>query len=245
MTDTRKIVRLLLARYPEPKLALRYAKPLELLIAVMLSAQCTDARVNEVTRTLFKKYRSADDYAGDAPAAFEQDIRATGFYRSKTRSILGCCRKLVSDFGGRVPRTLEDLLSLPGVGRKTANMVLGNAFGVPAIAVDTHVLRVANRLGLAHTDDPWETEQALAARLPREHWTALSNALVLHGRDTCHARKPACWACVLYPECGWPGKLAQEKAKAKTGAATGRSAPARKAAGVEASPRVRVRKPAR
>ncbi|HET9702057.1 MAG TPA: endonuclease III, partial [Burkholderiales bacterium] len=158
MADPRKIIGLLAKTWPEPKLALHYSSPLELLVAVILSAQCTDARVNEVTGTLFRKYRSAKDYADADPATFEEEIRSTGFYRNKAKAVMGCCRKLVEDFGGKVPRMLEELTSLPGVGRKTANMVLGNAFGIPGIAVDTHVLRVSNRLGLASSDDPEEVE---------------------------------------------------------------------------------------
>lgn len=202
----RKILRRLLARYPEPRLALHYRNPLELLVAVILSAQCTDARVNEVTRTLFQKYRTARDYAEADPARLEQDIRPTGFYRNKARALIACCRKLVSDFGGQVPREREALLTLPGVGRKTANMVLGNAFGIPGIAVDTHVARVAKRLGLVNSDDPLEIEQALMALFPRTDWVAASNALILHGRETCTARHPRCGECVLEDLCPWPDK---------------------------------------
>ncbi len=206
MADARKITTLLLKKYPEPRLALHYRSPLELLVAVMLSAQCTDARVNEVTANLFRKYRKAKDYAAADPAVLEQEIRSTGFYRNKARSLIACCQKLVADFHGEVPRTLEELTTLPGVGRKTANMVLGNAFGVPGIAVDTHVLRVSQRLGLAHSDDPLAVEQALMQQIPREKWTAFGNALILHGRETCTARKPRCRECVLRAVCEWPDK---------------------------------------
>ena len=206
MADARKIAALLLGHYPDPGLALHYRSPLELLIAVMLSAQCTDARVNDVTATLFRKYRKAQDYAAADPDVLAEEIRSTGFYRNKTRAVIACCRKLVSDFGGEVPRTLEALTSLPGVGRKTANMVLGNAFGVPAIAVDTHVLRVSNRLGIAHSDDPEKVETELMRQLPRDTWTAFGNALILHGRETCVARRPRCPACVLRAACEWPDK---------------------------------------
>jgi endonuclease-3 len=207
MADPRKIMALLAKAYPEPKLALRYSNPLELLVAVILSAQCTDARVNEVTKTLFRKYRTAGDYADADPAAFEEAIRSTGFYKNKAKAVVGCCRKLVENFGGRVPKTLEELTTLPGVGRKTANMVLGNAFGIPGIAVDTHVLRVSNRLGLAHSDDPQEVEAQLAKRIPKEKWTAFSNALILHGREVCTARKPQCGRCPLASACDWPDKV--------------------------------------
>lgn len=206
MADAGKIAALLLKKYPEPKLALHSGNPLELLIAVILSAQCTDARVNEVTATLFKKYRKAEDYAAADPAVLEEEIRSTGFYKNKTRSVIACCQKLVADFHGEVPQTLEALTTLPGVGRKTANMVLGNAFGVPAIAVDTHVLRVSNRLGLAHSDDPEKVEEALTRQVAKDKWTAFGNAMILHGRETCIARKPRCSECVLRAACEWPDK---------------------------------------
>jgi endonuclease-3 len=206
MADARKITVLLLKKYPEPKLALHYRNPLELLIAVILSAQCTDARVNEVTATLFKKYKKAEDYAAADPAVLQQEIHSTGFYKNKTRSVIACCSKLVADFHGEVPRTLEALTTLPGVGRKTASMVLGNAFGVPAIAVDTHVLRVSNRLGLAHSDDPEKVEAELMRQVEKDRWTAFGNALILHGRETCVARKPHCPECVLREVCEWPDK---------------------------------------
>lgn len=206
MADAETICSLLLRRYPEPKLALRFSNPLELLVAAMLSAQCTDARVNEVTRTLFKRYRGARNYAAADLATFEEEIRSTGFYRNKARSVTNCCKALVERFGGRVPRGLDELVTLPGVGRKTANMVLGNAFGIPGIAVDTHVLRVANRLGLVASDDALVVEQALREQLPESQWTAFSNAAILHGRETCTARRPRCGECVLREVCSWPGK---------------------------------------
>ncbi|MHB9103022.1 MAG: endonuclease III [Sulfuricella sp.] len=201
-----KVASRLLAQYPEPKLALDYANAVELLVAVILSAQCTDARVNEVTRHLFKKYRTAADFAAADPSALEEDIRPTGFYHNKAKAVIGCCRKLVDQFGGNVPDTLEALVSLPGVGRKTANMVLGNAFGKPGMAVDTHVLRVANRLGLVASDNPEEVERRLMELLQPAQWTAFSNAMILHGRQVCTAKNPKCGGCALYSECGWPGK---------------------------------------
>lgn len=206
MADAGKIAALLLKKYPEPRLALHYGNPLELLIAVILSAQCTDARVNAVTATLFKKYKKAKDYAAADPAVLEEAIRSTGFYKNKTRSVIACCHKLVADFHGEVPHTLEELATLPGVGRKTANMVLGNAFGVPAIAADTHVLRVSNRLGLAHSDDPRAVEEALMRQVAKDKWTVFGNAMILHGRETCIARKPRCPECVLRAVCEWPDK---------------------------------------
>lgn len=206
MPDARKILRRLLQRYPEPELALHWSNPLELLVAVILSAQCTDARVNEVTKTLFKKYRTARDYAEADLKTFEQEIRPTGFYKNKARSVINCCKKLVADFGGQVPKTLEELLTLPGVGRKTANMVLGNAYGLPGIAVDTHVARVSQRLGLTRATNPEEIEQDLMRRIPRAQWVTFTNAMILHGRETCTARAPRCCACVLYGECEWKDK---------------------------------------
>jgi len=204
--DAGEIGKRLLQRYPDPKIALAFGNPLELLIAVILSAQCTDARVNAVTKTLFKKYRRAADYANADPATFEQEIRSTGFYRNKAKTVIACGRKLVEEFGGEVPRTVEELVTLPGVGRKTANMVRGNAFGQQAIAVDTHVLRVSNRLGLVASDDPDEIEATLVAKLPPDRHTALGNALILHGRETCTARNPRCDVCVLWEPCPWPDK---------------------------------------
>jgi endonuclease III len=204
--DAREVTKLLLKRYPDPKIALRFETPLQLLVAVILSAQCTDARVNEVTKTLFKKYRQASDYANADPATFEQEIRSTGFYRNKAKTVIACGRKLVDDFKGEVPRTVDELVTLPGVGRKTANMVRGNAFGQQAIAVDTHVLRVSNRLGLVKSEDAEEVEAALAAAVPADKHTAFANAMILHGRETCTARNPRCAECVLWDVCPWPDK---------------------------------------
>ena len=206
MLDARTITRLLLKRYPEPKLALHFANPLQLLVAVILSAQCTDARVNAVTETLFRKYRTAADFAAADLRTFEAEIRSTGFYRNKARAVIGCCRALVERFGGKVPKSVDALTTLPGVGRKTANMVLGNAFGAQVIAVDTHVLRVANRLGLIDTKDADKAEAVLAAIVPADRQTAFANAMILHGRETCTARKPNCVECALYAVCGWPDK---------------------------------------
>jgi endonuclease-3 len=202
----RSIARRLLARYPGAQLALRWSNPLELLVAVILSAQCTDARVNEVTRQLFRKYRTARAYAEADPTTFEQEIRPTGFYRNKAKLVTRCCQRLVAEHGGRVPEDVEALTALPGVGRKTANMVLGNAFGRPAIAVDTHVLRVSRRLGLARAEEPGAVEAQLAAQVPRAQWTAFTNALILHGREVCTARAPKCGECALNSLCPWPDK---------------------------------------
>jgi endonuclease-3 len=206
MTAADKITQRLLERYPEPKIALRFSNPLELLIAVILSAQCTDARVNAVTKELFRKYRTAADYAKADLATFEQEIRSTGFYRNKAKTVIACARRLVDPYGGKVPETVDDLTTLPGVGRKTANMVLGNAFGLQAVAVDTHVLRVANRLGLVDSKNADKVETALTAIVPGDRLTAFTNAMILHGRETCTARNPRCGECVLNELCAWPEK---------------------------------------
>lgn len=206
MPNTKKIVRLLLKRYPDPQIALRFSNPLEILIATILSAQCTDVRVNEVTKSLFKKYRTAKDYAEADIKTFEEEIKPTGFFRNKTKMIIGCCEKLIKDFHNKVPATLEELITLSGVGRKTANVILGSAFGQQAIAVDTHVLRVSNRLGIAHSQNPDKVEEELNKQIPKNRWTAFNLALILHGRETCTARKPKCSECILYNECEWQEK---------------------------------------
>jgi len=219
----RSLIRHLDRAYPDAACALHFTTPLELLVATILAAQCTDERVNQVTRTLFAKYRRAEDYARADAATFEGEIRSTGFFRSKTRSVLGMARALVERHGGEVPRTLEDLVALPGVGRKTANVVLGNAFGVPGIAVDTHVFRVTQRLGLAKAEDPDEIEAQLAEVVPRPQWTHFCHLIQAHGRQVCHARVPACPTCPVRALCLWPGKTAGRGA---AGTVAARSAPA-------------------
>lgn len=211
MADAKKIAKLLLKKYPNPEIALNFSSPLELLIATILSAQCTDVRVNEVTKSLFKKYKTAEDYARASLKTFEQEIKPTGFYKNKAKMIIGCCKRIVQDFGGEVPSTIEELIRLPGVGRKTANVVLGSAFGKQTIAVDTHVLRVSNRLGIAHSQNPDRVEEELTEQLPADKLTAFNLALILHGRETCKAKKPLCHECVLYKECGWEGKVRSKK----------------------------------
>jgi len=206
LADAVKIAKLLLKKYPNPKSALNFSSPFELLVATILSAQCTDVRVNEVTKTVFKKYKTAQDYAEADVTIFENEIRPTGFYRNKARSIINCCKKLVKDFRGKVPDTIEDLTTLPGIGRKTANVILGSAFNKQAIAVDTHVLRVSKRLGIAHSDNPDRVEEELVRQLPGDILTKFNLALILHGRETCTARRPKCTQCVLYRECEWPEK---------------------------------------
>ncbi|HET8580672.1 MAG TPA: endonuclease III [Nitrospiraceae bacterium] len=185
---------------------LAYDTPLELLIATILSAQCTDQRVNQVTPVLFERYRRAADYADADLTELEAIIRSTGFFKSKARNIAACGRMLTERFGGKVPDTMEALVTLPGVGRKTANVILGSCFGQPAVVVDTHVKRVANRLGLATSEDPERIELALQRLLPLAQWTSGSQRLLLHGRYVCMARKPKCAHCVLYSECTWEGK---------------------------------------
>jgi endonuclease-3 len=202
----RRILDTLQRAYPDAKIALDFRTPFELLAATILSAQCTDERVNMVTPGLFRAYPSARALAGADPAALEQAIRSTGFFRAKARSLLGMARALVERHGGEVPREREALTALPGVGLKTANVVLGNAFGVDALAVDTHVFRVSQRLGLAKADDPEEIHDQLVTILPRGRLTPGTHLLITHGRRTCLARKPACPACAIRPLCPWPGK---------------------------------------
>jgi endonuclease-3 len=201
-----RILDILAKTYPHARIELEFSSPLELLVATILSAQCTDARVNLVTQRLFKKYRSAKAYAEADPAVFEEEIRSTGFFQNKAKNIRACCQKLARDFGGQVPQTMDELTTLPGVGRKTANIVLFNAYGIPGFAVDTHVARVTNRLGLAGTDDPDEIEEVLCTFVPREKWGPATHLFIFHGRRTCHAKQPCCVACTLQALCPWPGK---------------------------------------
>ncbi|MBA2713765.1 MAG: endonuclease III [Rubrobacteraceae bacterium] len=197
-----EVVARLKAEYPNARTELDWTNPLELLVATMLSAQTTDVQVNRVTQSLFAKYGKAEDYAGADPDELEEDIRPTGFYRNKARSLRGMASTLVEEHGGEVPRTMRELVALPGVGRKTANVVLGNAFGVDeGIVVDTHVRRVSGRLGLTQSQDPIKIEQDLMKVVPEEDWTDFSHLLILHGRRTCKARKPDCPNCVLNDIC--------------------------------------------
>jgi len=190
------------AEYPDARTELDWSNPLELLVATILSAQTTDVQVNRVTESLFAKYRKAEDYADADPGVLEEDIRPTGFYRNKARSLRGMASALVEEHGGEVPRTMAELVALPGVGRKTANVVLGNALGVnEGIVVDTHVSRVSNRLGLTDNRDPIKIEQDLIKVVPEGDWTIFSHLLIFHGRRTCRARKPDCPNCVLNDIC--------------------------------------------
>lgn len=199
---TREILKILRKYYPQAKTALEHEDPFQLLIATILSAQCTDARVNMVTPGLFAKYPTAAAFAALSQEELEVEIKSTGFYRNKAKSIRGCCQMLVSKHGGRVPETMEELIQLPGVGRKTANCVLGNAHGIPSgIVVDTHVHRLSNRLGLSDKKDPDKVEQELMAVVPKPSWIAIGNMLIDHGRKICNARKPLCGRCPLLKLC--------------------------------------------
>lgn len=188
--------------YPNAKIALRYGNRMQLLVAVMLSAQCTDKKVNEITVSLFKKYRTVDDFAGANPKIFEQEIRSTGFYRAKTRNIIAAAEMLRRDFGGEIPKTMEELLKIPGVARKTANVVLGNAYGiVEGIAVDTHVRRLSQRLGFSSYEDSVKIEKDLMALFPKTEWLPLTYALIEHGRAICKAPTPKCEVCPVAKLC--------------------------------------------
>ncbi len=198
-----KKIRLVLKKtYPDAKTALEFSNPLELLIATILSAQCTDVRVNIVTKVVFKKYRSAEDWAKADVKKIESDIKSTGFYRNKALNIKRACEKITKDFGREVPSTMEKLLTLPGVGRKTANVVLGNAFDTPGIACDTHVMRLSRRLGLSeNSGDAVKLEYDLAEIVPERNWTMFSHLLIFHGRNICKARKPDCANCPIAKYC--------------------------------------------
>lgn len=197
-----EIIRLLSEAYPDAKVALRFSNPLEMLVATILSAQCTDEKVNEVTETLFRKYRTPQDYLRVPEEELRQDIRPTGFFNQKATSIREACRRIVEVYGGKVPDTMEDLLTLRGVARKTANIVLGNAFGkVEGIAVDTHVKRLANRLGFSAESDPDRIEQDLMRLVPRDRWFPFTYVLIDHGRAVCTARNPRCEVCPVSHLC--------------------------------------------
>jgi endonuclease III len=197
-----KIIALLKKKYPDAKCSLNYSNPLELLIATILSAQCTDERVNIVTADLFRKYRSPDDYLKASQAELEADIRSTGFYRNKAKAIQGACRVISERHGGRVPESIDDLLALPSVARKTANVVLGNAFGVASgVVVDTHVGRLSKRLGLTAHEQPEKIERDLMELVPKKDWILFSHLMIYHGRQTCKARKPLCDECVVERYC--------------------------------------------
>jgi endonuclease-3 len=188
--------------YPNATCELRHENAFQLLIATILSAQCTDVRVNQVTETLFKKYANAKAFAYATPSELEQDIRPTGFFRNKTKSVMGASKAILEKFGGQVPRTMEEILTLPGVARKTGNVVLGTAYGIASgVVVDTHVLRLSNRLDLTRNEDPKKVEQDLMQIIPQEKWIQFSHQLIWHGRRVCHARKPKCIDCNMESLC--------------------------------------------
>jgi endonuclease III len=197
-----KIIELLEKLYSEAKIALHYTNPLQLLIATILSAQATDEQINKITPALFKKYRLAEDFANADLKELEQQIKSSGFYHNKAKNIQNCCKMLVEKYGGKVPRTMTELLELPGVARKTANIVLQNAYGlIEGIAVDTHVRRLSQRLGLSEKDDPNKIEQDLMRLVPKEQWMRITDLLIWHGRQVCTAKKPNCAGCLLNMIC--------------------------------------------
>ncbi len=199
---TKKILATLDKMYPEATCALHHSNAWELLVATILSAQCTDKRVNEVTPGLFRKYPTIRDFANANQAEMAQDIRSTGFFNNKAKSVIGAAKKIISDFGGEVPRTIEDLLKVPGAARKTANVVLGTAFGIPSgVVVDTHVQRISRRLDLTKETDPVKIEKDLIKTIPKEKWILFSHQIILHGRALCTARNPRCAECSLGPLC--------------------------------------------
>jgi endonuclease-3 len=197
-----KVIELLEKEHSDAKIALHYSNPLQLLVATILSAQATDEQINKITPNLFKKYRTAEDFANVDLKELEQDIKSSGFYHNKARNIKNCCKMLVEKYNSRVPRTMDELLELPGVARKTANIVLTNAYGVvEGIAVDTHVRRVSQRLGLSDHDDPAKIEVDLMKIVPKDKWTRIADLLIFHGRRVCTAKKPNCAGCVLNKIC--------------------------------------------
>ena len=228
-----KILDILETAHPEATCALHYRNPYELVMATILSAQCTDEMVNRVTPALFARYPTAKALAGARTEDVEEIIRSTGFFRAKTKSLLGNARALVADHGGEVPRSMAAMVKLPGVGRKTASVVLGHVYDIAeGIAVDTHVLRVSNRLGIAKGDDPIEVERQLMAIIPNERWTRTTDLLIFHGRKICDARRPLCGQCPVFALCRWPARQAYAlgkppKAKGAPGSAARRRRTAR------------------
>jgi len=204
-TDPKRVAAILAKldeAYPNATCELKHENAFQLLISTILSAQCTDVRVNQVAETLYKKYPDAQAFALATPSELEQDIRPTGFFRNKTKSVMGASKAILETFGGQVPRTMEEILTLPGVARKTANVVLGTAYGIPSgVVVDTHVLRLSNRLDLSRNDDPKKVEQDLMKVIPQEKWIQFSHQLIWHGRRVCHARKPKCIDCNMESLC--------------------------------------------
>jgi endonuclease-3 len=235
----RRINRLLARLYPDAHCALEHRNPLQLLVATILSAQCTDARVNLVTPSLFARYPNARALAEARQHELEQAIASTGFFRNKARNIIACCQKIVEEHGGQVPRRMEELVALPGIGRKTANVILGTAFGVPGITVDTHVRRLSRRMGLSRQSDPEKIERDLMALVPKKDWTMFSHRMIFHGRQICVARKPLCSQCGLSEVCP---KIGVELAASisKTGPAKQAAAPPRRKASRPSSQRMSI-----
>ena len=213
--NARAIYRILTKTYPDVRCELDFKNPLELTVAVVLSAQCTDKRINALTPALFKKYRKAKDYASAPLAEIEEFIYSAGFYHAKARHLKGLGTKIVEDFNGDVPATIEELVTLPGVGRKTANVVLGHAFGIPGITVDTHFGRLSRRFGWTTSNDPVKVEHEVGALIAQAEWTNLSQRMIWHGRRICHSRKPACGACPVAKICPSNGMGETDKAKAQ------------------------------
>ncbi|MDP4092684.1 MAG: endonuclease III [Bacillota bacterium] len=198
-----EIINVLDKLYPEAECSLDYKDPLQLLVSTQLAAQCTDARVNIVTKTLFKKYKNAEDFAHADLHELEEEIKSTGFYHNKAKNIINCCRMIINEFDGKVPKNLEDMLKLPGVGRKTANLVLSDIFGIPGVVIDTHAKRLSNLIGLTKNTDPEKIEYDLMKILPKEMWSKFCHQLVYHGRAVCKARKPDCGICELKTLCNY------------------------------------------
>ena len=202
MKNVKEIIRILKKEYPDAKIALRFKDTWQLLVATILSAQCTDERVNKVTPLLFKKYKGISDYANAKLEEFENDIRSTGFYKNKAKNIIVAAKKVLSEFNGNVPNTMEGLTGLPGIGRKTANVILSSGFGiVEGIVVDTHVIRLSNRMGLTKSSNPDKIEQDLMKIIPKNDWAVFSHLLILHGRKICKARRPLCGECKINKLC--------------------------------------------
>jgi endonuclease-3 len=210
--ETRRILDALFTQHPNADTELEFTNPFELLVATILSAQCTDARVNQVTPALFKRYPDAIALARASTAELEPQIQSTGFFRAKSRSLVGMAGEVVERHGGRVPETMDELVQLPGVGRKTANVVLGHALGVPGLPVDRHVLRVANRIGIANSEDPEVVERQLGSAMPPERWTQTSDTLIIHGRRICKPR-PLCGECAVRPHCHYYKTVITKSAK--------------------------------
>ncbi|MGB2689263.1 MAG: endonuclease III [Desulfobacterales bacterium] len=204
-----KIQHILKITYPDVKTQLRNANPFELLVATILSAQCTDKQVNHVTKDLFNRLKTPQDFAGASNETIEELIRSTGYFRNKAKNIKNCSKSLLEKYGGQVPQTLDELVKLPGVGRKTANVVLGSAFDIPGIVVDTHVARISKRLGLTENNNPVKIEYDLMEIIPREKWNVFSLQLIYFGRAICKARKPLCPTCPLYDLCEFPDKISK------------------------------------